>query len=104
LLEARKIADMAHTYYVPMAPHAQASPIGMMAACHMLATIPNFLVYEWHWGHPDSRTQQWKNFVKEGDIIQKGYITVPDKPGIGVEMNDEAVRKMVRPGSNWFGA
>jgi L-alanine-DL-glutamate epimerase and related enzymes of enolase superfamily len=104
LLEARKIADMAHTYYVPMAPHAQASPIGMMAACHMLATIPNFLVYEWHWGHPDSRTQQWKNFVKEGDIIQKGYITVPDKPGIGVEMNDEAVRKMVRPGSTWFGA
>jgi galactonate dehydratase len=104
LLEARKIADMAHTYYVPMAPHAQASPIGMMAACHMLSTIPNFLVYEWHWGHPDSRTQQWKNFVKEGDIIQKGYITVPDKPGIGVEMNEEAVRKMVRPGSNWFGA
>ena len=104
LLEARKIADMAHTYYVPMAPHAQASPMGMMAACHMLATIPNFLVYEWHWGHPESRTTQWKNFVKEGDIIQKGYITVPDKPGIGVEMNDEAVRKMVRPGSNWFGA
>jgi galactonate dehydratase len=104
LLEARKIADMAHTYYVPMAPHAQASPMGMMAACHMLATIPNFLVYEWHWGHPESRTTQWKNFVKEGDIIQKGYITVPDKPGIGVEMNDEAVRKMVRPGSTWFGA
>jgi galactonate dehydratase len=104
LLEARKIADMAHTYYVPMAPHAQASPMGMMAACHMLATIPNFLVYEWHWGHPESRTQQWKNYVKEGDIIQKGYITVPDKPGIGVEMNDEAVRKMVRPGSTWFGA
>jgi galactonate dehydratase len=104
LLEARKIADMAHTYYVPMAPHAQASPMGMMAACHMLVTIPNFLVYEWHWGHPESRTQQWKNYVKEGDIIQKGYITVPDKPGIGVEMNDEAVRKMVRPGSTWFGA
>ncbi len=52
LLEARKIADMAHTYYVPMAPHCQASPIGTMASCHVLAAIPNALVLEWHWGHP----------------------------------------------------
>ncbi len=102
LLEGRKIADMAHTYYVPVAPHAQASPIGMMAASHMLATVPNFLVYEWHWSHPASRWQQWKDYVKEGDIIEKGYITPPDRPGIGVEMNEEAVRKMQRPGSAWF--
>jgi galactonate dehydratase len=100
--EGRKIADMAHTYYVPIAPHAQASPIGMMAACHMLATVPNYLVYEWHWSHPASRWQQWKDYVKEGDIIQKGYISPPDRPGIGVEMNEDAVRKMQRPGQPWF--
>jgi galactonate dehydratase len=104
LLEARRIADMAQTYYVPMAPHAQASPIGMMASCHVLAAIPNFLVYEWHWGHPAQRTAQWKQYLKEGEIIQKGYITVSDKPGIGVEMDDEAVRKMQRPGTPWFGS
>ena len=75
-----------------------------MASCHVLAAIPNALVLEWHWGHPADRWTRWKNFVKEGDIIQKGYITVSDKPGIGVEMNDEAVRKMVRPNSSWFGA
>lgn len=102
LLEARKIADMAHTYYVPMAPHCQASPIGAMASCHVLAAIPNAHVLEWHWGHPAARTTRWKEFVKEGDIIQKGYITVSDKPGIGVEMNEEAVKKMARPGSGWF--
>ncbi len=102
LLEGRKIADMAHTYYVAVAPHSQASPMGMMAACHMLATIPNFLVYEWHWSHPASRWQQWRDYVKEGDIIQRGYITPPDRPGIGLELNDEAVRKMIRPGSPWF--
>ena len=44
LLEARKIADMAHTYYVPVAPHAVTSPIGMMATAHVCAAIPNFLV------------------------------------------------------------
>jgi galactonate dehydratase len=104
LAEAKKIADLAHTYYVPIAPHCQASPIGMMAACHAMATVPNFLVQEWHWGHPPERTARWKQYVQEGEIIQKGYITVPDKPGIGLTINDEALKKMVRPGTQWFTA
>jgi galactonate dehydratase len=102
LLEARKIADMAHTYYVPVAPHCQASPIGSMASCHVMAAIPNALVLEWHWGHPADRMARWKQYVKEGDIIEKGYITVSDRPGIGLELNDDAIRKMVRPGTSWF--
>jgi L-alanine-DL-glutamate epimerase-like enolase superfamily enzyme len=44
----------------------------------------------------------WKNWVKEGEIIEKGYVTVPDRPGIGVEMNDEAARKHQAPGTPWF--
>src|SRR5436190_6681193 len=40
LAEAKKIADLAHIYYIPIAPHCQASPIGMMAACHAMATVP----------------------------------------------------------------
>jgi galactonate dehydratase len=103
LLEARKIADMAHTYYVPMAPHCQASPIGTMASCHVMAAIPNALVLEWHWGHPAARMEQWKVYVKEGQIIEKGFVTVPDRPGIGLVLNEDAVKKMQRPGSAWFG-
>ncbi len=102
LLESRKIADMAHTYYVPMAPHCQASPIGTMASCHVMAAIPNALVLEWHWGHPAERMGQWKQYVKEGEIIEKGFITVPDRPGIGLEMNEEYVRKLQRPGAAWL--
>jgi len=102
LMEGKKIADMAHAYYIPIAPHSQASPIGAMATAHMLATVPNFLVVEWHWSHPATRWERWKNFFKEGDIIEKGYIAVPDKPGIGVEMNEEYLRKL--PGVNWFPA
>jgi len=102
LLEARKIADMAHTYFVPMAPHCQASPIGTMASCHVLAAIPNCLVLEWHWGHPPERMSQWKQYAKEGDIIEQGYVSVPDRPGIGLEMNDEYVRTLQRPGTTWF--
>jgi len=99
LLEARKISDMAHTYYVPVAPHAVTSPIGMMATAHVCAAIPNFLVQEWHWiDSPDL----WRNWVKEGEIIQKGFIAMPERPGIGVEMNDEGARKAQVPGTPWF--
>jgi L-alanine-DL-glutamate epimerase-like enolase superfamily enzyme len=90
---------MAHTYYVPVAPHAVTSPIGMMATAHVCAAIPNFLVQEWHW--IDS-PELWSNWVKEGEIIQKGYIVPPDRPGIGVEMNDDAARKAQVPGTPWF--
>jgi galactonate dehydratase len=99
LLESRKIADMAHAYYVPVAPHAVTSPIGMMATAHVCAAIPNFLVQEWHW--IDS-PELWRNWVKEGEIIQKGYITPPDRAGLGVEMNDDGARKAQVPGTPWF--
>ncbi len=101
LLEARKIADMAHTYYVPMAPHCVVSPIGTMASCHVCAAIPNFLVLEWHW---IQNLKLWREFVKEGDIFDKGWAIVSDKPGIGVEMNEEVVRKVQVPGTPWFSA
>jgi galactonate dehydratase len=99
LLEARKIADMAHTYYVPMAPHCVVSPIGTMASCHVCAAIPNFLVLEWHWRE---NFKLWQEFVKEGNIMEKGWVTVSDRPGIGLEMNEEAVRRVQVPGTPWF--
>ena len=99
LLEARKIADMAHTYYVPFAPHCVVSPIGTMASCHVCAAVPNFMVLEWHW---ISRLKLWKEFVKEGEIIEKGFVTVTDRPGIGVEMNEEAAKTAQVPNTSWF--
>lgn len=99
LLEGRKIADMAHVYYTPFAPHCVVSPIGTMASCHVCAAVPNFLVLEWHW---ISRLELWRNFVREGDIIDKGFVTLPDRPGIGVEMNEDAARKVQVKDTPWF--
>ena len=99
LLEARKIADMAHTYYVPVAPHCVVSPIGAMASAHVCAAVPNFLVLEWHW---IQRLELWRSFVKEGEIIEKGWITVSDRPGLGVEMNEEGARRAQIKGTPWF--
>lgn len=99
LLEGRKIADMAHTYYVPFAPHCVTSPIGTMATAQLCAAVPNFLILEWHW---IDRQDLWRHWVKEGEIIEKGFIPIPERPGIGVEMNDEGARKAQVPGTEWF--
>ena len=99
--EAQKVANMAQAYYIPFAPHCVVSPIGTMASAHVCATVPNFLVCEWHWiNHLDL----WKNFVQEGEIIKDGHIALTDKPGIGVEMNEEVAKKAQVPGSAWFEA
>ncbi len=99
LFEGRKIADMAHTYFTPFAPHGVTSPIGMMGAAHVCAAVPNFLVLEWHW--IDSLAL-WRNWVKEGDIIQKGFIAMPEKPGLGVELNEEGAKRAQVPNTPWF--
>ena len=99
LAEAKKIANLAQTFYVPMAPHCVVSPIGVMATAHACTAYPNFLACEWHWiNHLDT----WKSFVKEGEIIINGYVTPPDKPGLGVEMDEEAAKKAQIPGTTWF--
>jgi galactonate dehydratase len=99
LLEGRKIADLAHAYYVPFAPHCVVSPIGTMASCHVCAAVPNFLVLEWHW---ISALDLWRNFVQEGEIIKNGFVELPERPGLGVTMNEEAARSRQVPGTGWF--
>jgi galactonate dehydratase len=99
LSECRKIANLAEIYYMPFAPHNVASPIGTMASAHVCASIPNFLVLEFHWLHRD----YWSTIVAEKeDIIQNGYITLSDRPGIGLELDEAVAREHLYPGTSWF--
>lgn len=99
LLESRKIADLAHVYYVPIAPHCVVSPIGTMGSAHVCAAVPNFIALEWHWMR---HWGLWKNFVQEGNVMERGFIAVGDRPGLGVTMNEEAAKKFRVPGTPWF--
>ena len=99
LLEARKIADMAHAFYVPLAPHCVVSPIGTMSSCHVCAAIPNFIALEWHW---ISRLELWNNFVQEGPIMKDGFVEIPERPGLGVTMNEDAAKEFQIKGTPWF--
>src|SRR5690242_725861 len=100
LSEGRKVANLAQTYYVPVAPHCVVSPIGMMCTADICASLPNFLVRECHL---INFHHLWKNSLEEDEILQKGYVTVSHQPGIHVELNDEAARKALVPGTPWFG-
>lgn len=92
--ETKRIADFASMYGIPTAVHFAGSPVGCMAAVHMISTIKEFVAMENHavdipwWG--DLVTGPSK------PIIQDGYISVPDTPGIGVELNEEACRAHLR--------
>ena len=101
LWESVRVATLADAYEVNCAPHNFYGDLATLMSAHFCAAIPNFLVLEWHW---IQRLELWRNFVKEGEIIERGFVTVPDRPGIGVEMNEAAVRKHQMPGTSWFAA
>ncbi|HWQ13830.1 MAG TPA: mandelate racemase/muconate lactonizing enzyme family protein [Roseiflexaceae bacterium] len=99
LSECRKIANLAELYYIPFAPHNVASPIGTMASAHVCASVPNFLVLEFHWLHRD----YWTTITADKeDIIKDGYITVSERPGIGVELDEAVAREHQFEGTTWF--
>ena len=97
--EGRKIATMAEVYYIPLAPHNVCGPLGTIASCHVCASVPNFLILEWHWVDRPA----WHELVcADPPLIQDGHIKLPDGPGLGVELNEEAAREYARPGSPFF--
>ncbi len=99
LLEGRKVADQADTYYIPVAPHNVSSPIGTVAAAHVCAAIPNFLVIEFH----ALDVPWWDDLVLDGPVIRDGFIQLSDKPGHGLELNEDVARAHLKPGSTFFG-
>jgi galactonate dehydratase len=100
LAESRKIANMAEVYYVPLAAHNVCGPLGTMASAHFCASIPNFLIMEWHW----MDYADWNDLtLQDQPVIQNGHVVLTDKPGFGHEVNDEIARQYVRPGTDYFG-
>jgi galactonate dehydratase len=99
--EGQRIANLANLYYVPFAPHMVASYVGAMAAAHVCASVPNFMILEWQ-TYFDTNPMYKEIVSYDGPQVDKGYITVSEKPGIGVEINEEGMRKYATPGVPFF--
>ena len=88
MLELKKISAMAESAGLTSSPHGPASPVGNMAAAHVCVGLPNFLILEFSHGEVPWRAE----LVDPPEPMEKGYLTVSDRPGLGYEVN-EAVAK-----------
>ncbi|MDR0642906.1 MAG: mandelate racemase/muconate lactonizing enzyme family protein [Treponema sp.] len=96
ILENKKIGDLAQEYGVAMAVHMAETPIAAMACVHSIAATENFLVLENH----SVDVPWWDDLVKglPKPIVNRGYIDVPDKPGLGIdELNEELIAEHIHP-------
>jgi galactonate dehydratase len=99
--EGQRIANLANLYYVPFAPHMVASFLGAMAACHVCASVPNFMILEWQiYFHDNPMFDEIVTY--DGVKVVDGFIPLSEKPGIGVEINEEGMRQYAAPGMPFF--
>ena len=86
IMELKKIAAVADTYYIPFAPHNPSGPVANAATLQLAACCPNFNILEIMYSDVVWRT----DVTNESLHYENGYITIPDKPGLGIELNEEA--------------
>ena len=96
--ETQKIAHHADLYYIPVAMHNVASPIGTMASAQVAATIPNSLAVEFH----SYQLGWWEDLVQEDGLIENGRMQIPEKPGLGLTLDLDVVEEHMVEGEELF--
>jgi len=87
--EARKIAEMAEAYFLPISPHTCGGPLLYFCAAHICTAAPNFLIMEsnyWKWAH------QYPYFINNVPVPEQGHVKAPERPGVGAEIRPEIFR------------
>lgn len=102
LLETKRIGDYAEEFGVAMAMHQAGTPVSFMASVHCAAATQNFLALE----HHSVDIPWWEHLVKTVGgfkMIDKGFATVPlTAPGLGIELNEEVLKKHLDPRDKSF--
>jgi L-alanine-DL-glutamate epimerase-like enolase superfamily enzyme len=95
ILESKKIADLAAQYGIATAFHNHNNPTTLFAAVHAAAASEQFMALEFHNG---DHTEEFLSVVKgvQKPVIQKGFVAVPDGPGLGFDYDLEALKKWVK--------
>lgn len=104
IMETKKIGNYAEEKGLAMAMHCSGTPVGFMASVHCAAATQNFLALEMTTQAVDN--PWWENLVKTTDgrkLVEKGFAIVPDTaPGLGVELNEEELKKHLFPTDKSF--
>ena len=95
--ECKKIAAIASTYHVPYAPHTgSTSAVCLAASMQLAAHLPNFLIYEYmrsDWNKNQANPLRHELAEEPFEEFQDGYLSVPESPGIGMNLNEEVVER-----------
>jgi L-alanine-DL-glutamate epimerase-like enolase superfamily enzyme len=99
LLETKKIADWASLYYMNMLCHNGCTPVGTTASAHACAAIKSCVALE----SDGISIPYWQDIIlRDKPFYDDGHLVLSDKPGIGVELNEEVCRKHLAKGSGFF--
>jgi L-alanine-DL-glutamate epimerase-like enolase superfamily enzyme len=100
ILETKKIGDYAEEQGVSMALHWAGSPVSLMANVHCAAATQNFIALEHH--HVDDTGLEDLATIVAKPIVDNGFIKVPETPGLGIDLNEKAVKEQLRKGEEYF--
>jgi galactonate dehydratase len=89
LLEQKKIAAIAESFYVTVAPHNPMGPVATAVNVHFAACTPNFLILEYHADDEMPR----RDLIDEPMKLVDGYLELPTRPGLGIDLNYDAFEK-----------
>lgn len=90
ILETVKWAAMAELHHIVIAPHQACSPVSLLACAHIDAVITNFLIQECN---VDTESKFFNEIFTDMPVIEKGYLKLPQKPGLGIALNEEVAEK-----------
>ena len=95
ILESKKIAAIAEAHYLTVAPHNPLGPVSTAVSAHFAASTGNFLILEYR---IDSEGPNRK-LIREPLKFDNGYVLIPETPGLGIELNEDAFRG--QPLTSW---
>lgn len=103
ILEMRKIIAMAEAYDMAAAPHAPYGPIALAATLQVDVCSPNVFIQEQSLGIHYNKGFDLLDFVKNKEIFRfrDGMLDIPDKPGLGLEMDEDIIKEVAREGLVW---
>ncbi|HDG6621654.1 TPA: galactonate dehydratase [Enterococcus faecium] len=103
ILETRKIAAMAEAYDMAVAPHAPYGPVALAATLQVDSCTPNVFIQEQSLGIHYNKGFDLLDFVKNKEVFQykDGYVDLPSKPGLGLEMDEDKIKEIAQEGLIW---
>jgi galactonate dehydratase len=93
LCSIRKAAALAETYYVAVAPYHAGGPIATAAAMHLAASLPNFFIQQVPWAAGDDAKARAELVGADIETPKEGFLTLPTRPGLGIQVNEQALRR-----------